>query len=162
MIILAIVGGPLGDLGSQLVSSAREFIFPPSQDITLDFNDVLSCSQGKLVDIRKMFDDPNIPLTNGADMLTICDTESLQTTRPGLIDALRMRFPGCLVWRGKDSGGLIMVRKGEAVCALSGGKGFVCDGAMGRHSSGTNATGDSVDPVRPCPDSTLRRFGFQS
>jgi hypothetical protein len=132
------------------------------QDLSLDLNDVQACTQGSLVKIQKRFDDPAIPLTNGADMLTICDTESMRTTRPNLPRDLSIRFPGCLVWRGKESGGLIMVRKSDTVCALPDGKGFVCDGANARHSSGTTAVGDSVDPVKPCPDETLQRFGFRS
>ncbi|MER9528817.1 hypothetical protein NKI89_03250 [Mesorhizobium sp. M0309] len=153
-----------GLIGTALVALGAlvwAWFFASPQDLSLDLNAVQECSQGRLIYIRKKFDDPTTPLTNGADMLTICDTESLQTTRPELPHDLSIRFPGCLVWRGKESGGLIMVRKSDAVCALPDGKGFVCDGANARHSSGTSAIGDSVDPVKPCSDDTLRRFGFR-
>lgn len=160
-IVLAIVGGPLGELGSYLRRRGSDFFFAPTQEIKIDFNATRACAQGKLIDLRKMFADPNTPLTNGADMLTICDVESLQTVRPNLPFELSRRFPGCLVWRGKESGGLVMVRKSDAVCAVTGSTDFICDGAKARHFTGMSTVADSVDPVKPCSDDTLRQFGFR-
>lgn len=161
-ILGAILSGPLGNLGSYIWDHGRAFIFPPVQEVTIDFNVTLACPQGKLVNIRDMFADRNTPLTNGADTLRICDTESLQTVRPNLPYELSKRFPGCLVWRGKESGGLVMVRKSDAICAVPGGVDFICDGAKARHFTGTNSIADSVDAVKPCSDDTLRKFGFRS
>lgn len=161
-IVLGIAGGPLGEFGNYLKELGRNFFFPPSQEVKIDFNATRACSQGRMVDLRKMFADPNTPLTNGADMLMICDVDSLQTVRPNLPYELSRRFPGCLVWRGKESGGLIMVRKSDAICALPGGTNFMCDGAKARHFTGTNTIADSVDAVKPCSDDTLRQFGFRS
>lgn len=157
----AILGGPLGNFGTYLWDQGRTFIFPPVQELTIDFNATRGCSQGKLVDIRKMFVDAKIPLTNGADTLSICDTESLQTVRALLPYDLSRRFPGCLVWRGKESGGLVMVRKSDAICSVPGGTDFLCDGAKARHFTGTNTIADSVDAVKPCSEDTLRQFGFR-
>jgi hypothetical protein len=157
----AILSGPLGNLGNYLLDKGSAFVFPPMQDVAIDFNAAGACSQGKLVEIRKLFADPGTPLTNGADTLRICDVESLQTVRPNLPYDLSRRFPGCLVWRGKESGGLIMVRKSDAVCAVPGGNVYLCDGSKARHFTGTSAIADSVDAVTPCSDETLRKFGFR-
>ncbi|RWD09558.1 hypothetical protein [Mesorhizobium sp.] len=158
----AIVSGPLGDFGSHLWQTFQSAVSPPTQTITLDFNASHACNQGVLTEIRKSFDDPRTPLTNGADMLTICDKEPLRTTRPSLPWDLAGRFKGCLVWRGAESGGLLLVRKSKAVCALPGDKGFICDGAEARQSLGNNAVGDAADAVETCPDDILRKFGFAS
>ncbi|MER8843387.1 hypothetical protein [Mesorhizobium australicum] len=161
-ILGAILSGPLGNLGTYILDEGRTFIFPQVQEVTIDFNATRACSQGRLVAIREMFADSNTPLTNGADTLSICDTESLQTVRPNLPYELSKRFPGCLVWRGKESGGLVMVRKSDAICAVPGGADFICEGAKARHFTGTNSIADSVDAVKPCSDDTLRKFGFRS
>ncbi|MCG8273917.1 hypothetical protein MIC97_20755 [Aquamicrobium sp. NLF2-7] len=135
---------------------------PPPRPITLDFIDVQGCTMGKLVEIRDRQMGKDIPLTNGADTLTICDDQSLQAVRSELPRALANRIPGCLVWRGKDSGGLALVRKSDAVCGLPDGKGYICDGENARHPLGNSAIGDSMEPVAPCPPEMFRRFGFQS
>ncbi|MHA6643773.1 hypothetical protein [Mesorhizobium sp. A623] len=131
------------------------------QKLTIDFSDIQGCALGKLADIAKRQMD-DIPLTNGADSMTICDDRPLVDVRSELPRALANRIPGCLVWRGKDSGGLVLVRKSDAVCARPDGKGFVCDGAMAPHSLGNNAIGDSIDVIKPCSVDLLRRFGFSS
>lgn len=153
----AIASGPLEDLGSYLWQLARR----APQTITLDFNASHACTQGVLTEIRKSFDNPRTALTNGADMLTICDDQSLRTTRPNLPWALANQYKGCLVWRGKESG-LLLVRKSKAVCALPDAKGFICDGANARHGLGNNAVGDSTNTVTTCPDDLLVKFGFAS
>ncbi len=160
-ILLGIAGGPLGDIGNFLRDRIRDFFSPPSQEIKIDFNATRACAQGKLTDLRKLFVDPNTPLTSGADMLTICDTESLQTVRTNLPYELSRRFPGCLVWRGKESGGLAMVRKSDAICSVPGSTDFICDGAKARHFTGMSTVVDSADAVKPCSSDTLRQFGFQ-
>jgi hypothetical protein len=73
---------------------------------------------GKLADIRDRQMGKDIPLTNGADTLTICDNQSLQAVRTELPRTLANHIPGCLDWRGKESGGLMLVRKSDAVCDL--------------------------------------------
>ncbi|PXW51590.1 hypothetical protein C7450_11927 [Chelatococcus asaccharovorans] len=139
----------------------QSIVTPPPRPITVDFNDVQGCSQGKLFDIaNRQMDD--VSLTNGADSLVICDDQNLQAIRSELPRALANRIPGCLVWRGRDGGGLVLVRKSEAVCALPGGKSFICDGPNARHGLGHNAIGDSMEPVALCPPDLLRRFGFPS
>lgn len=158
----AILSGPLGNLGTYIWDRGRALIYSPDQMVTLDFNATRACSQGRLVVIREMFADRNTPLTNGTDTLSICDTESLQTVRPSLPYELSKRFPGCLVWRGTESGGLVMIRKSDAVCAVPGSADFICDGAKARHFTGTNSIADSADAVKPCSDDTLRKFGFRT
>lgn len=94
-------------------------------------------------------------------MLIICDSQSLATTKPSFAEDLARRLPGCLVWDGKgNSGGLIMVRRSDAICALPGNRGFVCNGAGARHSKGSNANRDSEYRVPLCSAETLSRFGF--
>jgi hypothetical protein len=157
------VGGPLGDLGSYVWSSIWGEIDPPIEQVKIDFQDVQGCPGGELTAIRKRFEDPQTALTNGADRLTICDSEALQTTRPGITRDLANRFPGCLIWGGDgDSRGLMMVRKSDAVCALPSSVGYVCDGANARHALGQQAIGEAGDVVRNCDAALLRRFGFTS
>ena len=64
-ILLGIAGGPLGDIGNFLRDRIRDFFSPPSQEIKIDFNATRACAQGKLTDVRKLFADPNTPLTSG-------------------------------------------------------------------------------------------------
>ncbi|MDX0985819.1 hypothetical protein GOL22_27365 [Sinorhizobium medicae] len=159
-ILSGIAGGPLGDIGSAITSGFRSQFSTP-QRLTIDFNDVQGCFQGKLADIAKRQMD-DVGLTNGADSLTICDNQPLKSVRSELPRALANRIPGCLKWRSWESGGLVLVRKSDAVCALPGDKRFVCDGPNARHALGNNAIGDSMDRVTPCSDDLLRRFGFSS
>ncbi|ASY74393.1 hypothetical protein SF83666_d70080 (plasmid) [Sinorhizobium fredii CCBAU 83666] len=154
----AFFGGPIGDAGSASITYLRELLFPPPTALQLDFNAVRGCRQGKLAEIRKSFEDGTIQLSNGAEMLTICDTQSLTTTRAQAPEALSTRFPGCLVWRDHE---LILTRKSEAVCALPGGNEFICDGAKGQ-KRGVATVGDPADPVPPCSSETMRRFGFKA
>jgi hypothetical protein len=149
-------------LGYYILEYWQSIMTPPPTPIALDFNDVQGCVLGKLIDIRDRQMGKDIPLTNGADTLTICDNQSLQAVRSELPRALANRIPGCLDWRGKKSDGLMLVRKSDAVCALPSGKGFICDGANARHSLANNAIGDSMEPVAPCSPELLRRFGFAS
>ncbi|TIO05688.1 hypothetical protein [Mesorhizobium sp.] len=159
-ILAGIAGGPLGDIGSAITFWFRSHFSAP-QRLTIDFNDVQGCLQGKLADIAKRQMD-GVGLTNGADSLTICDNQPLNAVRSELPRALANRIPGCLNWRSWEAGGLVLVRKSDAVCALPGGKRFVCDGPNGRHALGNNAVGDSMDRITPCSDDLLRRFGFSS
>ncbi|MER8907218.1 hypothetical protein NKH99_05965 [Mesorhizobium sp. M0854] len=104
----------------------------------------------------------DVSLTNGADSLTICDNQPLKVVRSELPMALANRVPGCLEWRSWETGGLVLIRKSDAVCALPGGTRFVCDGPNARHALGNNAVGDSMDEIPRCLDDLLRRFGFFS
>lgn len=159
-VLLSIAGGPLGEVGSSM-SSWFISQFSAPQRLVIDFNDVQSCFQGKLADIAKRQMD-DVELTNGADSLTVCDNQPLKSIRAELPRALANRIPGCLKWRGWETGGLVLVRKSDAVCALPDGKRFVCDGPNARHALGNNAGGDSTDSIAPCSDDLLRRFGFSS
>lgn len=159
-ILAGIVGGPLGDIGSAITSWFRSQFSTP-QELTVDFNDVQGCFQGKLADIAKRQMD-DVHLTNGADSLTICDSQPLKAVRSELPRALANRVPGCLEWRSWETGGLVLVRKSDSVCALPDGKRFVCDGQNARHRLGNNAVGDSMDTISPCSDDLLRHFGFSS
>lgn len=152
-ILGAFFGGPIGDAGSASVNYVWGRVFPPAKDLRLDFNAARGCSQGKLAEIRKLFEDPTISLEQGAEMLIICDTQSLRTTKESAPQDLSVRFPGCLVWRDA----LVLVRKSEAICAWDNV--FICDGAKGRERA-TGAVGEPIDPIAPCSDDTLRRFGF--
>lgn len=159
-ILAGIAGGPLGDFGSAITSWFRSQFSTP-QGLTIDFNDVQGCFQGKLADIAERQMD-GVRLTNGADSLTICDNQPLKAVRTELPRALANRIPGCLKWRNWETGGLVLVRKSDAVCALPGGKRFVCDGPNARHALGNNTVGDSMDRITPCSNDLLRRFGFSS
>lgn len=159
-VMTAIFSGPLGDFGSSMFSWALS-IFSNHQNLTIDFNDVQGCTQGNLADIAKRQMD-NVELTNGADSLTICDNQALVGIRSELPRELANRIPGCLSWRGMESGGLTLVRKSNSVCALPGGKHFLCDGPSARGALGYNAVGSSLDPIKPCSSEQLRRFGFNS
>lgn len=159
-ILAAIVSGPLGDIGSAAASWFKSQFSAP-QRLTIDFNDVQGCSQGKLADIAKRQMD-GVVLTNGADSLTICDNQPLDAVRSELPRALASRIPGCLSWQRWGTARLVLVRESAAVCALPGGKRFVCDGPNARRPLANNAVGDSMDPVTPCSDDVLRRYGFSS
>lgn len=160
LILTGVAGGPLGDIGNAIASWFLSQLSAP-QRLTIDFNDVQGCLQGKLSDIAKRQMD-GVGLTNGADSLTICDNQPLNAVRSELPSALATRIPGCLNWRGWETRGLVLVRKSDAVCALPGGKRFVCDGPNARLALGNNAVGDSLDRITPCSDELLRRFGFSS
>lgn len=116
------------------------------------------CSQGRLVVIREMFADRSTP----RETLSICDTESPQTARASLPYELSKSFPGCLVWRGTESGGHAMIRKSNAVCAVPGSTDFICDDAKARHFTESYSIADSVYAVKPCSNDTLRKFGLGS
>lgn len=132
-------------------------------NVHLAFNDVDRCEPGVLHDIvNNFFADSNIPLTNGAEDLRICDTESIDAPDTELPRRLATQFPACLTWRGKESGGLVLVRNSDAVCALPGGKYFLCDGKHARHFEGVAAIGGAEDAIKPCSNDTLHRFGFAS
>jgi len=152
----------LGAIISIYVDKWWPLIFKPEPlPVKIDFNDVDGCSQGKLVEIAKrQMGDPT--LSNGADSLIICDNEPLKAVRTELPRELANRIPGCLEWRGWGIGGLVLVRRSPAICALPGGKQFVCDGPNARHALGGNAVGDSTGHIVPCPDDVLERFGFTS
>lgn len=158
VILGAFVSGPIGDAGSASINYLWGHFFPPSKIVRFDFNASRGCSQGKLADIRKLFEDAETPLEHGAEMLFICDTQSMSTVKASAARDLAVRFPGCLQWRKAS---LVMLRKSEAICALPGGRGFVCDGAKGRQRV-VGAVGEPIDPVSPCSINTLRRFDFQS
>jgi hypothetical protein len=64
---------------------------PPPRAIVVDFNDVQGCTQGRLINIRDRQMGKDIPLTNGADSLTICDNQSLHAVRSELPRALASR-----------------------------------------------------------------------
>ncbi|MET3518861.1 hypothetical protein [Mesorhizobium abyssinicae] len=145
-----------------LIGAGWAYIRYDPKEISIDFNDVQGCSQGKLADIAKRQLD-GVDLTNGADALIICDNQSLKTVRKEMPRALANRIPGCLDWSSWETGGLVLVRKSSAVCSLPGGKQFVCDGANARHGLGANAVGDSTkDAISSCSDAVLKKFGFQS
>lgn len=159
-ILAGIAGGPLGDIGSAITSWFTSQFSTP-QELTIDFNDVQGCFQGRLADIAKRQMD-DVRLTNGADSLTICENQPLKAVRSELPRALANRIPGCLEWRSSATGGLVLIRKSNAVCALPGDKRFVCDGPNARHALGNNAVGDSMNSIPPCSDDLLHRFGFTS
>lgn len=159
-VITSILAGPLGDVGSSMFSWALR-LFSNPQNLTIDFNDVQGCTQGKLADIAKRQMD-NVELTNGADSLTICDNQSLVGIRSELPRELANRIPGCLTWRGMESGGLTLIRRSNSICALPDGKHFLCDGPSARGALGNNAVGSSLDTIKPCSSEQLRRFGFNS
>ncbi|MGH0364917.1 hypothetical protein CN085_27690 [Sinorhizobium meliloti] len=154
-VVGALLSGPIGDLGSAIWTVAREQMFPRSTALVLDFNAVGGCRQGNLAAIGKSFD-PAIQLEQGAEMLVVCDTQSLRTTKALAPRDLSIRFPGCLVVQGES---LVMLRKSEAVCSLPGDKGFVCDGAKGGKRA-PGEIGDPADRVSPCSADILRQFGF--
>lgn len=152
-ILGAFLSGPIGDAGSASFSFVWGRLFPPARDLRIDFNAARGCSQGKLAEIRKLFEDPTISLEQGAEMLIICDTQSLRTTKERAPQDLTVRFPGCLAWRDA----LVLVRKSKAVCAWDNV--FICDGAQGRERA-TAAAGEPIDPVASCSNDILSRFGF--
>ncbi|MFD9901249.1 hypothetical protein [Mesorhizobium sp. NPDC059025] len=155
---LAIANGSLGEIGGVINNWTLSQISPP-KELLIEFNDVLGCSSGKLADIAKRQMN-NVELTNGADSLVICDNQPLRAIRSELPRSLANRVPGCLEWRGWQTGGLGLVRKSSSVCSLPGGKRYICDGPNARHALGKNAVGDSLDPIQLCPDRLLEQFGF--
>lgn len=151
-------GGFFGYFGDAIASWGWERLWSPTPSIKIDFQAQQSCPNGKLTDIRRLFDDDRIPLTNGADQLIICDSEALITMRSQVPYDLASKYPGCLIWRG---GKLIMMRKSDAVCALPERSGFVCDGPNARVFPGAGLTGIG-EAVTACPLERLQRFGFAS
>lgn len=126
--------------------------------IVFDFQAEQRCPNGKLTTIRKRFENPNLPLTNGADQLTICDTEALDTVRSEAPRDLASKYKGCLKWDGRE---LTMLRASDAVCALPDDSGYICDGANSRTFPGSSSLGIG-QAVPPCPAELLRGFGFAS
>jgi hypothetical protein len=161
-VLNGMAGGPLGDFGSWMISQvmpAKEA--PAPTPITLDFNDEDGCKLGRLADIaRRQLD--GVDLFNGADALTICDTEQLKAVRSEMPEALSRRFLGCIGWGGKEKGGLTLLRKSDAVCAEPGGKSFVCDGPNARKAPDGDLVGNATDDIKPCSTDLLQRFGFSS
>lgn len=159
-VLNGMAGGPLGDYGSLIVSKVTNSEKAPTP-IPIDFNDVGGCTLGKLVDLANRQMD-GVDLFNGADSLIICDAEQLKAVRSEMPEALSRRFPGCLVWGGKEKGGLTLLRKSDAVCARLGGKSFVCDGPNARKAPDGDLVGSSTDVIKPCSADMLQRFGFSS
>ncbi|EHK58150.1 hypothetical protein [Allomesorhizobium alhagi] len=124
--------------------------------ITFDFQAEQRCPNGKLTTIQKRFADQNIRLTNGADRLTICDTEALKTVRSEAPRDLAAKYKGCLRWDGRE---LIMLRGSESVCELPGEAGYICDGAKARNYPGPSALGIGQKVPR-CSTNLLRQLGF--
>lgn len=130
------------------------------ETIKIDIGPEQRCLNGKLTIIRTYFENPNLALTNGADQLTICDTEALETAQSDAPRKLASKYTGCLRWDGWE---LIMLRASDAVCALPNEAGYICDGtkARARTFPGSRAIGIGQE-VPLCPGELLRRFGFIS
>jgi len=144
--------------GGALAAWTVDRVWSPSPSIKIDFQAEQRCPNGKVTDIRRFFADNHTPLTNGADQLTICDSEALITMRSQAPRDLAQKYPGCLSWVSRE---LIMLRASDAVCALPGEAGYVCDGANGRVPPGARAMGIGK-PVAVCSLDRLRQFGFAS
>ncbi|MER8458390.1 hypothetical protein NKH24_20210 [Mesorhizobium sp. M1300] len=151
-------GGFLGYFGDALAGWAVDEYWSPSPSVKIDFQAEQRCPNGKLTDIRRFFEDDGIPLSNGADQLTICDSEALMTTRSQVPRDLAAKYPACLKWIDSD---LIMLRASTAICALPDKAGFVCDGVNGRIFPGSGALGIG-NSVELCATELLVRFGFSS
>lgn len=151
-----IAGGFLGYFGDAVAGWIVDSLFAPSPSLKVDFQASMGCPSGKLTDIRRFAENQNLPLTNGADRLIICDSEALETIRSRLPRDLAGKYPACLRW---IDGGLLMLRASSAVCALPGNRGFVCDGANARIFPGVEAIG-SGNQVGACSESLLSQFGF--
>ena len=115
----------------------------------------MKCPSGKLTDIRRFAEDPNLPLTNGADRLIIRDSEALETSRSELPRDLARKYPACL----RRIDGLLMLRASSAMCALPNDQGFICDGANARVFPGVESIGNGSQ-VEACTATLLRQFGF--
>lgn len=157
-VVGALVGGFIGHFGDALAGLAVEKWWSQSPTIKIDFQAQQMCPSGKLTDIRRMLDDDRLPLTNGADRLTICDTEALVTIRSQIPRDLAAKYSGCLRW---IDGELVMLRASDAVCALPNDAGFICDGAKGRIFPGVGAMGIG-ESVAACRVDLMRQFGFAS
>lgn len=157
-ILSALAATFIGSAGIWIIDWGYEKVMSPSPSIKIDFQAELRCPNGKLTDIRRLFEDDRVALTNGADRLTICDSEALTTTRSKIPRDLSRRYPGCV---HADDREIIMLRASSAVCELPDSSGFICDGENGRTYPGSGAMGIG-QPVAPCQASLLRRFGFAS
>lgn len=149
----------VGWLASVVMNPVQAYLYALaialSDNYEIDFQAVGGCPSGRLWKIQSHFAS-EAGLVNGADRLTICDTDKLLTTNAEAPRDLANRYPGCLRWR---AGELVLLRKSAAVCALLDESGYVCDGANARLPLGSEAALASA-PVSPCSPEVLRRFGF--
>jgi hypothetical protein len=130
---------------------------PPSS-LKIDLQAELGCPNGVMMTIKRRFADRDIPLENGADSLTICDHEALQTSASQVPRDLAAKYPACLEWK---AGRLSLLRKSPAVCARPRDEGFVCDGAKARVALGSGMLGLGQSVTR-CSPEMLAEFGFRS
>lgn len=132
-------------------------LFDRASPLKIDFQATNGCGSGELIDIRRHFADQSVRLERGADLLIICDPNALQTNVENAPRDIARAFPGCLRFSGNS---LTMLRASNAVCALPGQRGFICDGDAGSTFPGTEALGTEAQLVPPCAAGLLLRFGF--
>lgn len=80
-LVLENIAGTIISLGVVGFLGLLAYFWAEPGPITFDFQAEQRCPSGKLTKIQERLEDPNLPLTNGADRLTICDTEALETVR---------------------------------------------------------------------------------
>lgn len=153
LIVLAAVGY-LRDWGA--------WLFPPEQDITLDFNLIGNCDAGHLGALRRDgYLSADLDLENGAAELAICDQEPLTAPPSGLAAGIAETYAGCLVFDGaadrvqlvRDS--LTLLGNPDAVCRLrtESGLRYLCRGTVGAGRAAPSAA-TATDPadLPACPD----------
>ncbi|KPH04686.1 hypothetical protein CO657_22630 (plasmid) [Rhizobium acidisoli] len=135
----------------------REFGSAPH--IKIDFQTTLGCPSGNLADLKRKFSDQSLWLERGADRLFICSDNAINPTVDEAPKVLAREFPGCLNY---ITGSLRMLRVSDAVCALPGNLGYICDGAKSTEVQSTAALGSPSSVVQPCTSETMSRFGFST
>lgn len=135
-------------------------IFPPPETVVLQFQAEQGCPSGVLTDIRKGIGKDTFELSNGADNLVICDTETLETTIEDLPTDLAGRYQGCLEIKHSNPPILSLLRLSPHVCQVPEISTLICNGAPARHKLDGDARGVGESP-RPCTGEELTEFGFK-
>ena len=157
MTIAAII---LAWIFTPLLDNAWRIAFPLPKTVVLQFQAEQGCPNGVLTDIRKGVGKDTFALSNGADNLVICDTETLETTIEELPAKLAGRYQGCLEKEDSDPPTLSLLRLSPHVCRVRETPTLICNGAPARLKLDGNARGVGESP-RPCTGEELTKFGFK-
>jgi hypothetical protein len=159
-LFVLLIGGTILWFWTPILDYIWEQIDPPPETVVLEFQAELGCPSGDLTDIRKGVGKDTFALSNGADNLVICDTETLETTIEDLPADLAGRYQGCLEIEHSDPPILSLLRLSPHVCQVPEAPTLICNGAPARHKLDGNARGVGESP-RPCTGAELTKFGFK-